>query len=124
MRKIKEKRMQSYVLRARKMVQEGKNKEGAEMLSEGLNYYSKNIIKALTPYATADAGIISMVLRNLADGIEKDNPGMHAISCGGIESNKQRIGDLTTECDLTSFTGKDISGLIEAWNKYCEETAR
>lgn len=26
--KIKEKRMQSYVLRARKMVQEGKNKEG------------------------------------------------------------------------------------------------
>lgn len=42
--KIKEKRMQSYVLRARKMVQEGKNKEGAEMLSEGLNYYSKNII--------------------------------------------------------------------------------
>lgn len=41
MRKIKEKRMQSYVLRARKMVQEGKNKEGAEMLSEGLNYYSK-----------------------------------------------------------------------------------
>lgn len=75
MRKIKEKRMQSYVLRTRKMVQEGKNKEGAEMLSEGMSYYSKNIIKAITPYATADAGIISMVLRNLADGIEKNNPG-------------------------------------------------
>lgn len=29
----------------------------------------------LTPYATADAGIISMVLRNLADDIEKNNPG-------------------------------------------------
>ena len=57
------------------MLQEGKNKEGAEMLSEGLNYYSKNIIKAFTPYATADAGIISMVLRNLADGIEENNPG-------------------------------------------------
>lgn len=75
MRRIKEKRMQSYVLRARKLVQEGKNKEGAEMLSKGMNYYSKNIIKALTPYATADAGIISMVLRNLADDIEKNNPG-------------------------------------------------
>ena len=75
MRKIKEKRMQSYVLRARKMVQEGKNKEGAEMLSEGMSYYSKNIIKAITPYATADAGIISMILRNLADDIEKNNPG-------------------------------------------------
>ena len=56
MRKIKEKRMQSYVLRARKMVQEGKNKEGAEMLSEGLNYYSKNIIKALTPSCAALEG--------------------------------------------------------------------
>ena len=75
MRKIKEKRMQSYVLRARKMVQEGKNKEGAEMLSEGMSYYGKNIIKAITPYATADAGIISMILRNLADDIEKNNPG-------------------------------------------------
>lgn len=75
MREIKEKRMQSYFLRAKKMLQEGKNKEGSEMLSEGLNYYSKNIIKAITPYATADAGIISMVLRNLADGIEENNPG-------------------------------------------------
>ena len=75
MREIKEKRMQRYFLRAKKMLQEGKNKEGAEMLSEGLNYYSKNIIKAITPYATADAGIISMVLRNLADGIEENNPG-------------------------------------------------
>lgn len=75
MRRIKEKRMRSYVLRARKLVQEGKHKEGAEMLSKGMNYYSKNIIKALTPYATADAGIISMVLRNLADDIEKNNPG-------------------------------------------------
>ena len=75
MREIKEKRMQSHFLRAKKMVQEGKNKEGAEMLSEGMSYYSKNIIKAITPYATADAGIISMILRNLADDIEKNNPG-------------------------------------------------
>ena len=40
--------------------------------------------------------------------ISVDNPGMYAISCGGIESNKQRIGDLTTECDLTLFIEKDI----------------
>lgn len=75
MRKTKENRMQSYVLRARKLVQEGKNKEGAEMLSKGMNYYGENIIKALSPYATADAGIISMVLHNFADDIEKNNPG-------------------------------------------------
>lgn len=45
-------------------------------------------------------------------------------AAGGIENNKQRIGDLATECDLTSFTGKDIASVIEAWNKYCEETER
>lgn len=75
MKKIKEKRMQSYVLRARNLVQEGKNLEGAEMLSKGLDYYSQTVIRALSPYATADAGIISMILRNLADDIEKNNPG-------------------------------------------------
>lgn len=53
-----------------------------------------------------------------------DNPGMYAISCGGIENNKDRIGDLTTECDLVSFTGKDIASVIEAWNKHCGEVGR
>lgn len=43
MRKIKEKRMQSYVLRARKLVQEGKNKEGTEMLNDGMNYYTVGV---------------------------------------------------------------------------------
>ena len=33
MRKIKEKRMQSYVLRARKLVQEGKNKKAQKCLT-------------------------------------------------------------------------------------------
>ena len=37
--------------------------------------YEISRTKAITPYATADAGIISMVLRNLADGIEENNPG-------------------------------------------------
>lgn len=43
--------------------------------ADGVELNGKNIIKALTPYATADAGIISMILRNLADDIEKNNPG-------------------------------------------------
>lgn len=50
-----------------------------------------------------------------------DNPGMYAISCGGIESNRDKIGDLTTECDLVSFAGENIASIIEAWNKHCRE---
>ena len=53
-----------------------------------------------------------------------DNPGMYAISCEGIESNRDKIGDLTTECDLVSFAGKNISSVIEAWNKHCREAKR
>lgn len=53
-----------------------------------------------------------------------DNPGMYAISCGGIESNRDKIGDLTTECDLVSFAGKNISSVIEVWNKHCREAER
>ena len=35
-----------------------------------------------------------------------------------------KIGDLTTECDLVSFAGKNISSVIEAWNKHCREAER
>lgn len=45
------------------------------IFGKGLGYYSSNIIHAITPYATADAGLISTVLRHLASEIEEKNPG-------------------------------------------------
>lgn len=75
MKKFKEKRMASYVLRSNELIQEGKTKEAAELFGKGLGYYSSNIIHAITPYATADAGLISTVLRHLASEIEEKNPG-------------------------------------------------
>lgn len=65
----------SYVLRSNELIQEGKTKEAAELFGKGLGYYSSNIIHAITPYATADAGLISTVLRYLASEIEEKNPG-------------------------------------------------
>ena len=75
MKKFKEKRMASYVLRSNELIQEGKTKETAELFGKGLGYYNSNIIHAITPYATADAGLISTVLRHLASEIEEKNPG-------------------------------------------------
>lgn len=45
--------------------------------ADGVELNGKKIMEAIghVIYAAADGGIISMVLRNLADGIEKDNPG-------------------------------------------------
>ena len=53
MKKFKEKRMASYVLRSNELIQEGKTKEAAELFGKGLGYYSSNIIHAITPYLIA-----------------------------------------------------------------------
>lgn len=44
-------------------------------MSDGLQYYSHNVIKAISPYAAADAGMIVVVLRHLADEMESKNVG-------------------------------------------------
>ena len=65
--RIKEKRMKSFVSRANVLTQAKKQAEAAKAVSDGLQYYSNNVIKAISPYAAADAGMIAVVLRHLAD---------------------------------------------------------
>lgn len=92
MKKFKEKRMASYVLRSNELIQEGKTKEAAELFGKGLGYYSSNIIHAITPYATADAGLISTVLRHLAkESWGKRNARMGRNSCrkAGTQRDKE-----------------------------------
>ena len=57
------------------LVQDKKHTEAAKAVSDGLQYYSNNVIKAISPYAAADAGMIVVVLRHLADEIESKNIG-------------------------------------------------
>lgn len=73
--RIKEKRMKSFVSRVNVLVQDKKYTEAAKAVSDGLQYYSNNVIKAISPYAAADAGMIVVVLRHLADEIESKNIG-------------------------------------------------
>ena len=44
MKRLKEKRMKSYVNRGNSLLQEGKQKEAMNMVADGLKYYSNNII--------------------------------------------------------------------------------
>lgn len=73
--RIKEKRMKSFVSRANILTQSKKQAEAAKTVSDGLQYYSNNVIKAISPYAAADAGMIVVVLRHLADEMESKNVG-------------------------------------------------
>lgn len=68
MRKIK---MTSYVDRANKLIQTGNTPDAMKLITRGISYYSERILKAIIPYATADAGLLVFVLRHLANEIEK-----------------------------------------------------
>lgn len=68
-------RMQSFVNRGNNLIQKGKQESAVNLLLHGFDYYSRRIIKAIQPYASADAGMLVIVLRHLADQIEKKNPG-------------------------------------------------
>ncbi len=65
----------SFVVNGDRLVATGNTKEAAKEVNEGLKYYSNKVINALNPYAAADAGIIVIVLRHLANEIEKKNLG-------------------------------------------------
>lgn len=68
-------RMSSYVDQGNKLISKGKTQEAMKLVESGLQCYSEKIINAISPYAKADAGLVVLVLRHLADEVEKGNPG-------------------------------------------------
>lgn len=73
--KIGKPRMSSYVDRGNQLIAHGKTPDAMRLIENGLQYYTKRIIDAISPYAKADAGLIVLVLQHLADEIEKNNTG-------------------------------------------------
>lgn len=68
-------RMTSYVNRGNQLIAQKKTPEAMKLITDGLQYYTKKVIDSISPYAKADAGLIVLVLRHLADEVEKNNPG-------------------------------------------------
>jgi len=68
-------RMQSFVDRGNILISKGKTEDAIKLISNGLQYYTNRIIKGVSPYSKADAGLLVIVLRHLADQIEKKNEG-------------------------------------------------
>lgn len=75
-------RMSSYVDRGNKLIAQGKTKEAMKLVSHGLQHYSERVIGSISPYAKSDAGLIVLVLRHLADEVEKNNPGAKELASG------------------------------------------
>lgn len=72
---FRKERMSSYVDRGNELIASGKTQEAMKLVERGLQHYSEKIINAISPYAKADAGLIVLVLRHLADEVERGNPG-------------------------------------------------
>ena len=68
-------RVSSYVDRGNELIAKGKTKQAMNLVSHGLQYYSERVIDSISPYAKNDAGLIVLVLRHLADEVEKNNTG-------------------------------------------------
>lgn len=79
---FKKERMSSYVDRGNKLIADGKTPEAMKLVERGLQHYSEKIIDAISPYAKADAGLIVMVLRHLANEVERGNPGAKELAEG------------------------------------------
>jgi len=67
--------MQSFVDRGNNLIKNGKTEAAMQLMMKGFDYYSKKVIKVLYPYSASDAGMLVIVLRHLADQIEKKNKG-------------------------------------------------
>lgn len=78
----KKERMSSFVTRGNKLAARGKEIRAITMVEQGLQYYTEKIIKVLYPYAAADAGLIVLVLRHIADEVEKNNTGAKELAEG------------------------------------------
>lgn len=68
-------RMQSFVERGNNLIKKGKTNEAMLLITRGLEYYTERVIKAVSPYSKSDSGLLVIVLRHLADQIEKNNEG-------------------------------------------------
>lgn len=50
-------------------------KKAIREVENGLKYYTEKIIGAISPYSAVDAGLLVLVLRHIADEVERNNPG-------------------------------------------------
>lgn len=96
--KAKKERMASYVLRSNNLMASGNPGEAKKMLSNGMKYYNGKVIKAISPYASADAGLLSFALSTLAHEIEESQPGskelreeLERITSGALSKAKEKV---------------------------------
>lgn len=65
---------EGFVTKGNRQIQNGDTPGAQQTIIKGLDHYSNQILEALNGYPADDAALIVVSLRNLADGIQKQNP--------------------------------------------------
>ncbi len=68
-------KMSSFIDRGKKLIEKGKSQEAMLLVTHGLQHYSDRVLKGIQPYAKHDACLVVLVLRHIANEIERLNPG-------------------------------------------------
>ena len=68
-------RMSSFIDRGQKLIEAGKTLDAMRLVARGFQHYAEKVLKAIQPYAKADACMLVLILRHIADEIERNNPG-------------------------------------------------
>lgn len=73
------KKKEGYVTKANRQMLTGKVPEAYRTLIDGLDNYQNKIVNALCPYPTADAALLVVTLRTMADSVYAANPNCQAL---------------------------------------------
>lgn len=68
-------KMSSFIDRGQKEIAAGNTQKAMILVTHGLQHYSDRVLKGIQPYAKSDACLVVLVLRHIANEIERLNPG-------------------------------------------------
>lgn len=85
--KLKKKK-EAFVTKGKRQIAEGNTSSALETIAEGLDFYQEQVLQSISPYPVADAALLVVILRTLADEIESENPDCKALVADLTEKAK------------------------------------
>ena len=69
----------SFIEISNGQIETGKVQEAQLTMTDGLQYYTEQILKSIVPYPKEDSCLIALALHHIANEIERNNPGAKEI---------------------------------------------
>ena len=64
-------RMSSYMSRGQKLIEAGKTPDAMRLVTRGFQHYAERVLKAIQPYAKADACMLVLILTETKQAVRQ-----------------------------------------------------